>query len=48
MALGDGEMKVKLMTTLRKEIKETWDGVQDPVVSAYLKKMLKEGINFDT
>lgn len=48
LAQGDSEMKVKLMTTLKSEIKDTWDGVQDPVIAAYLKKMLKEGINYDT
>ncbi len=47
MAHGDSEMKVKLMQTLRKEIKDTWDGTQDPVIAAYLKKMLKEGINYE-
>ena len=26
MAQGDSEMKVKLMQTLREEIKDTWDG----------------------
>ncbi len=27
MAAGDSDMKVKLMTTLKREIKDTWDGV---------------------
>jgi hypothetical protein len=27
LAKGDSEMKVRLMTTLRQEIKDTWDGV---------------------
>lgn len=44
----DNEMKVKLMQVLRKEIKDSWDDTGDPVIAAYLKKMLKEGINFDT
>eukprot|EP00347_Sterkiella_histriomuscorum_P015139 403358172 len=35
MAKGDSEMKVKLMSTLRKEIKDTWDGVQDPVFRSF-------------
>ena len=47
LASRDSEMKVKLMTTLRSEIFKTWEGIQDPVIAAYLKKMLKEGINFD-
>jgi hypothetical protein len=41
-------MKVRLMSTLKKEIKDTWEGLQDPVIAAYLKKMLKEGINYET
>lgn len=47
LALGDEEVKVKLMTTLRKEIDAAWKGIGDPLVSEYLKKMLREGINFD-
>jgi hypothetical protein len=40
-------MRVKLMTALKKEIDYAWKGIGDPVVGEYLKKMLKEGINFD-
>jgi len=46
LAQGDENLKVKLMEALRAEIDRAWKGDEDPVVAAYLKKMLKEGIEY--